>query len=169
MKKRIIRYTIIFIIFYLLQTAIRPFTVYGTGPEYILTCTVILAMFEKERFGALYGLISGLFCDFSSSGLFGTRAIFFMTIDYLIGIAATNFVSVSMIGAIFLTAAATAFFEAVLCVFYAFFMSESLLPLILYTALPKFLLTLIIIIPVYFIFKFTNKRIVRREDRAGTW
>ena len=169
MKKRIIRYTLIFIVFYLLQTAISPITVYGVGPEYILCCTVILAMFEKERFGSIYGLIFGLFCDFSSSGLFGTRAVLFMTFGFFIGIAATNFVSVSMFSAILLTVVTTAVFEMLLCVSYAFFMSESLLPLILYTALPKFLLTLIIIIPIYFIFKFTNKRITRREERAGTW
>lgn len=169
MRRRIIIYTLLFAVFYLLQTALNPITVFGVSPEYILACTVVLAMTEKEKFGSIYGLVFGLLCDFSSSGLFGTRALLFMAVGYVVGFLATSFMSVSLIGALFLGSMSAVIIETLLCTAYSFFMSLPLVPLLLYTALPKLLLTLPVIIIVYIVFRLTGKRISKREERIGTW
>ena len=78
MRSRIIGYTLVFIVFLFFDTAFVPLKIVGVGTCFLLSATVCLGIFEKECFGALFGLFSGLFLDFATAAVFGLNAIAFM-------------------------------------------------------------------------------------------
>lgn len=169
MRKRIIGYSLVFIVFYLLDAVFVPIKMFGVGPCFLLSAVVSIAMVEKERFGAIYGLIFGLFLDFTASSVFGVNALTFMMIGFLIGITVYQKISISFFGAFFLTTVATVIAESILGCLFAFFTSEMIEHVFLYTVLPRTVLTIPTVIITYPIIKFMGKRFALHEEREGIW
>lgn len=169
MRKRIIGYSLVFIVFYLLDAVFVPIKIFGVGPCFLLSAVVSIAMVEKERFGAIYGLVFGLFLDFTASSVFGVNAVTFMIIGYLVGITVYQKISVSAVGAFFLTFVSTVAAECIIGCLYAFFTSAFINDVFLYIVFPKAVLTVPTVIITYPIIRFMGKLFARHEEREGIW
>lgn len=169
MRKRIIGYSLVFILFFLIDSVFVPLKIFGIGPEFLLSATVCIAMVEKERFGAIFGLVFGLFLDFTSAAVFGVNALTFMIIGFIIGITVYQKIAVSFVGAFFLTAVSSVVSECILAGAYSFFTSESIADVFLFIAMPKILLTVPTVIITYPIIRFMGKRFALHEEREGIW
>lgn len=169
MRKRIIGYSLVFIIFFIIDAVFVPIKMFGVGPSFLLSATVCIAMVEKERFGAIYGLVFGLFLDFTSAAVFGVNGLTFMIIGFIIGITAYQKISISFLGTFFLTAVSTVVSQCILGCAYSFFTSENISDVFLYITAPKILLTVPTVIITYPIIKFMGKRFALHEEREGIW
>jgi rod shape-determining protein MreD len=126
-------------------------------------------MVEKERFGAIYGLVFGLFLDFASAAVFGVNALSFMIIGFIIGITVYQKIAVSFVGAFFLTSVSTVVSCCIIACAYTFFTSTSIADVFLYICIPKIILTVPTVIVTYPIIKFMGKRFALHEEREGIW
>ena len=169
MRKRIIGYSLVFILFFIADAVFAPFRLFGVGPSFLLSATVCIAMVEKERFGAIYGLVFGLFLDFASAAVFGVNALSFMIIGFIIGITVYQKIAVSFVGAFFLTSVSTVVSCCIIACAYTFFTSASIADVFLYICIPKIILTVPTVIVTYPIIKFMGKRFALHEEREGIW
>ncbi len=69
-------YFVIFVLLYVLQNIPGLFTVYEVKPVLLIPAAVVLACFEGEFIGGLYGALAGLLCDTAAFSLFGYDGIF---------------------------------------------------------------------------------------------
>ena len=67
MKVRILLYSLFLTLLYMLAYIITPLRFNGISPSYLLCAVVALGLFENEYFGAIYGLVSGLFRTWSAA------------------------------------------------------------------------------------------------------
>ncbi len=169
MKRKIIFYSLVFILFCFIDTVFVPVKIYGVGPCFLLAATVCISMVEKERFGTIYGLIFGLFLDFSTASVFGVNALIFMAVGFLTGIISRQKISVSVFGAFFLTTVSAVATEFLKCCCYSFFLTEPITDTLLYIMLPGVLLTLPTVFITYPVIRLINKLTTRYEERSGTW
>ncbi|MDL2233669.1 hypothetical protein LJC63_08865 [Ruminococcaceae bacterium OttesenSCG-928-L11] len=77
-------YGLLFLIFYILQSVPGFLTVMGVKPVWVLPAAIILAMFEGEFLGGIYGALAGLLCDIGGFLLFGFNG--FLTCLYCVGV-----------------------------------------------------------------------------------
>lgn len=85
--KRYIIYGIIFLLLYIIQTMPQSGLNKGySTPELLLPLLTVLALFEGEKFGAIFGIIIGLLYDAQGGGLTGFYTILFMFYGYFTGI-----------------------------------------------------------------------------------
>ena len=169
MRRRIAVYSLVFIVFLFFDAVFTPVRIFGVGPSFLLPATVCLGMFEKERFGSLYGLVAGLLLDFSTASVFGVNALAFMIIGYFAGISVQNRLSVSFFGAALLTAASSAASQFVIALLYSFFESQPLADVLVTAALPKIALTVPAVLVTYPVIKLLAKFCERREERENVW
>lgn len=64
-------YSLCILVLYLMQTTPSLFKIFGNKPLFVIPYAVILAMYEGEFAGGIYGAVAGLLCDMSSRLLFG--------------------------------------------------------------------------------------------------
>ncbi|MBO4392033.1 MAG: rod shape-determining protein MreD [Clostridia bacterium] len=169
MRSRIIGYSLVFIVFLFFDAVFVPVRIFGVGPCILLSATVCLGIFEKERFGAIYGLVFGLFLDFATSAVFGVNALAFMIIGFVAGVFAQSRLSVSFFGALLLTAVSAAVYTISVSLLYSFFESQALADVLLYATLPRFALTVPAVIVTYPLTKLLSKLFARREERRNVW
>ena len=169
MRSRIIGYTLVFIVFLFFDTAFVPLKIVGVGTCFLLSATVCLGIFEKERFGALFGLFSGLFLDFATAAVFGLNAIAFMVIGFISGVFAQSRLSVSFFGALLLTGVSAALYAVLPAILYSFFESQPVTDVLLYSALPKFALSVPPVVITFPLIRLLNRFFVRREERRNVW
>ena len=93
MAKKIILYSLGLVLIFLIEAVIRPITVFGVAPMYVLCGISAIGILEKEKLAAIFGLIFGLFCDFTGGALFGSQALTFMITGLVAGL-----LSVAIIG-----------------------------------------------------------------------
>jgi rod shape-determining protein MreD len=169
MRSRIIGYSLVFTVFLFFDAVFVPVRIFGVGPCFLLSATVCLAIFEKERFAAIFGLVFGLFLDFSTRAVFGVNALTFMIVGFVCGVFAQSRLSVSFFGAALLTVVSAAAYALIPALFYSFFESQPAADVLLYSALPKFALSLPPLIPVFPLIKLMSRIIARREERRNLW
>lgn len=99
MKKKVILFSILFFIFFIIQYTIVPISFKNCGPDYMLVLVVCSAMFGGYKFGAVFGLIAGLFCDYADGIFFGAKAIAYIIFGYAIGLLIINVLSVNIFSA----------------------------------------------------------------------
>lgn len=84
-KKKIIYAVILALLFIIETSPLNLFKINGVTPEFILPCIILIAMFEDEKFGAIFGLIFGVIFD-TQSKVIGFNALFFMLIGFAVGL-----------------------------------------------------------------------------------
>jgi len=94
---------------YILEYVFSPISFNGVTPEFALVAIVCMSAFEGQYFGAVYGLIWGLLCDFGDHGLFGTKGILFMIIGYSAAFFIVNYFA-GNIPVIFIVSMTSTFF-----------------------------------------------------------
>ncbi len=84
-KKKIIYAVILSVLFIIEASPLNFFKINGITPEFILPCIILIAMFEDEKYAAIFGLVFGLIFDMQSK-IIGFNALFFMILGYAIGL-----------------------------------------------------------------------------------
>ena len=153
MAKKIILYSLGLVLIFLIEAVIRPITVFGVAPMYVLCGISAIGILEKEKFGAIFGLIFGLFCDFTGGALFGSQALTFMITGLVAGLLTEVTLSKSFLSTLVITESSVIVFGGLKALFYTVLNEEELLSVILYILLPKILLTLPFSILIYFMMK----------------
>lgn len=85
MKVRISLYTLLFVLLFLLEYVMTPFSFNGVSPQYLLCAVVSLAMLENRKVSTLFGLFAGLAVGFCAGEPFGVSALIFVAIGYFLG------------------------------------------------------------------------------------
>ncbi|WRS28768.1 hypothetical protein U6B65_06490 [Oscillospiraceae bacterium MB08-C2-2] len=70
-----ITYGVMLILLYVLQSVPHLFEIRGVKPIWVIPAAIIVAMFEGEFVGGIFGALAGLFCDMGGFSLFGFRAV----------------------------------------------------------------------------------------------
>ncbi|MDF2686246.1 MAG: rod shape-determining protein MreD [Clostridia bacterium] len=154
MRNKIFVYSLIFFILYLIEVTIVPIKINNLTPEYIYIAVVLIAMFEKERYGAIYGLIAGLFCDFANGGLFGLKAVFFMLLGYCIGFLLTKMMSLNMFTSFLLYIFSFLIFQLLNFSIHLMYNDTEIIEnAFIYVIIPKLLISLPLVAILYALFK----------------
>lgn len=93
-------YVLLMAALYILQSTPHFLAVFGVKPNFVIPLAVAVAVYEGEFVGGLFGALAGVFCDFSSTTLFGFHAIIILVCCvaaglltiYLLRPTAVNFV-----------------------------------------------------------------------------
>ena len=160
MKNRIFLYSLIFIALYSVQYIFAPLTLNGVGPEYILCGVVSISMFERQKFGAIYGLVFGLLSDFSSGGLFGINALIYMILGYTVGYLVSYLLSVNVFTCFLMSTVTLIVRDFITVVLTDFVHDGNIGQALLKVCLPKLILTMPLTVLTYFVFKLigTNRK-----------
>ena len=97
MRSKVTFFSFMLLILLLLQYTFVPLSYQNCSPDYILILVICAAMFAGHKFGAVFGLIAGLFCDFSDGMIFGVKAILFAVFGYLIGFLVHKILAVNLL------------------------------------------------------------------------
>lgn len=82
-KLRLVLAGVLFLFLGLLEHCSGPLW-WDCNPPYLLCCVAVFSMFAGQKSAALFGLAAGLFADFTASGVFGVRAVLYLSLGYLI-------------------------------------------------------------------------------------
>jgi len=157
MARKTILYSLGFILLFLIEAVFRPITLYGVAPMYVLCGVSAIGILEKEKFGAIFGLIFGLLCDFTGGSIFGSQALVFMITGFIAGTLTEITLSKSFISTLIITESSVLVFGGLKAFFYIILNEAAPLSVLIYILLPKLLLTLPFSILVYFMMKFLQK------------
>lgn len=149
MRSRVIRYSFLFLILWLMESIVCPITLRGIYPEYILVSVICLSMREYEKTGAIFGLIFGLLSDFTCSGVFGVKGVFFMAFGYVIGLLSRKYIDLNFMSACLVTVVCSSLFFFFTGLVGSFFVHETFYSVLSHIIIPKLVLTLPVILPVY--------------------
>lgn len=159
MKNKIIIYSLIFFILYLFEVTIIPVKINNYTPEYIFIAVILIAMFEKEKFGAIYGLVAGLFCDFADGGLFGFKAVIYIILGYCIGFLLTKIMSLNILTSYLLFIFSFLLFQLLnFSIHLMFNEAETIENAFKYLILPKMLISLPFVAVFYALFRLVYKK-----------
>jgi rod shape-determining protein MreD len=86
MKKKIIIYSIIIIIFTLLQTTIFNYIrIFSVKPELLLIFVCVISYFRGSKEGMVIGLITGLLGDLLGGAVIGFYGLIYMYAGFIVG------------------------------------------------------------------------------------
>lgn len=167
MKVRITLYSVFFLLLYTVQYVFTPLHLNGVSPEYLLCAVVALGLFENQTFGAIYGIVFGLFADFGGGGVFGTRAVLFMIIGYCVGYFAENRISSNLISCLAISLGTVFLTDTLYAILQRILFSAPFFETILRITLPKIFLTALMCCIIYFVIKFigTNRKWRRYNEK----
>lgn len=165
MTKKIFLYSLGFLLLFFIEAVFRPISVFGVSPMYVLCGVSAMGILEKEKFGAIFGLIFGLLCDFTGGSLFGSQALVFMITGFIAGTLSEITLSKSFFSTLVITASSIIVFGGLKSLFYIVLNEEEPLSVLLYIMLPKFLLTLPFSVLIYFMLKFLQKSSAPNRER----
>lgn len=166
MVKKSILYTLGFIFLFFAEAIIHPITLFGVSPMYVLCGVAAVGILEKERFGAIFGLIFGLFCDFASGSLFGVNALCFMITGIVAGLLAETTLAKNFISALIVSESSVIVFNCIQAVIYTALNDTKITEVATYILLPKILLTLPFTIIIFFMMKLINYLSSRDRERT---
>lgn len=72
--------TLAVLIAYILQETPVLLAIMGVRPVLVISVITVIAMFEGEFAGGLYGLLGGLLCDVAAAHIFGVASLFFLVL-----------------------------------------------------------------------------------------
>ncbi len=154
MIKKSFLYSLCFLLLFFVEAVLRPVTVFGVSPQYVLCGIAAIGIWEKERFGAIFGLIFGLLCDFASGSAFGSQALVFMITGIVAGLLAEVTLSKGLVSTLLIAEASIIIFGGLRGFFYIILNDADLISVLLYIMLPKILLSIPFAILIYFMIKF---------------
>jgi len=91
-KLRIVIIGVLFLLLALTEHCTGPLW-WECNPPYLLSAVAICAMFCGEKVASVFGLVSGLFADSMTSGVFGMRAVLFLFFGYMVAFLAEKVLS----------------------------------------------------------------------------
>ncbi len=141
----------------ILQSCVLPFAG-GFHVYYLLPLCVVIAMFEKEIPGAVFGIVGGCLWDLTTAIPDGATALFFAVIGALCGLLTRYFLRNNLASAYLLSGVATLLFSVGHWFFFVVLTQTpgSAAALVKFY-LPQMLLTLLIVPFVYFIVRAIEK------------
>ena len=169
MVKKSFLYTLCFLLLFLIEAVFRPITVFGVSPLYVLCGTVAVGILENEKFGGIFGLIFGLFCDFAGGSVFGSQAICFMFVGFLAGAISDAVLSKGLARTVIFTEGAIIFFYLLKALFAIILDESDFIQILLYILLPKVLLTLPFSILIYYFIRLIRHFSDRNRERKRLW
>lgn len=81
-------YAALLIVCFILQETPALWGIYYVRPNIVIAFVTVLAMYEGEFSGAVYGLFGGLLCDMAAFHLYGVATLFFILLGCASGLAA---------------------------------------------------------------------------------
>lgn len=72
--------TLAVLIAFILQETPALFEIREVRPVLVIAVVTVIAMFEGEFAGGLFGLLGGLLCDIAAAHIFGVASIFFLVL-----------------------------------------------------------------------------------------
>ena len=85
MRRRIVTFIIIWVLFLLQSTVFQFLQIASTTPNLLLILTVSMGFMEGKREGLITGFVSGMLIDLFYGNLFGYYALIYMTIGFVCG------------------------------------------------------------------------------------
>ena len=153
-KREYILFSLFFLTILTLQTTVLPFyKIFGTIPELTFCAVLCYAMFMGEKKGAIAGLIMGILYDAVSSNM-SFNAILFMLCAYMTGVLIATTLRRALSTAFVITALGI-LIQNLLIYFLLLFLSNgsSFLFAFKTVVLPKFIVSMIFVFPIYSITK----------------
>lgn len=152
-------YTLLLLLFYVLQTTPLLFQIRGIKPVLIVPYVICIALFENEAAAAAFGVAGGLFWDISGNTAFGYKAIILMCCCIAVSLLVMYLMRNNLLNALFFVAVVMVI-EELLTFFLYYFLwgyKNSYIILLKYT-LPTICYTIIIVVPVYAVTKAVAKK-----------
>ena len=154
MIKKSFLYALCFLLLFFMEAIIRPVTVFGVSPQYVLCGVAAIGIWEKEKFGAIFGLLFGLLCDFASGSAFGSQAIVYMITGIIAGVLVEVTLSKGLLSTLLIAEASIIIFGGLRSILYIILNEAEPMSVLIYILLPKILLSLPFAIIIYFMIKF---------------
>ena len=154
-------YALIFIFFTVLETNIlNGAKIFGAKPNLIISLVLAAAVFENERYAAVFGLICGFVVDSAFESPFLFSGIYYFFAAYLCGVISRLYFTKSLFTMMMITLPVCAVRE----IFNIFYLIGSWKNFNMLQALrdyiaPEYIYTIVLAPLVYFIVKFTAGRI----------
>ncbi len=141
-----------------LQNCVLPI-VGGIHAYFLLPLCVIIAMFEKEIPGAVFGLLAGCLWDLASTVPDGANALFFAIVGAVCGLVTRYFLRNNLASAFLLSGSISVLFSVGHWFFFVYLNeSTGAFSALLRFYVPQMLLTLPLIPFVYFIIRAVEKK-----------
>lgn len=169
MVKKKFLYSVFFILLFFVEAIIRPITVFGISPMYVLCGIVAVGILEGEKTAVVFGLIFGLMCDFVGCSIFGLHAINFMITGIVSGLIVKSTLSRNPISAVIISECSIIFFGTIHALFYTLFNEVPISEVVYYILLPKMLLTLPFTCIIYYTMKFIKRISETERKRKKIW
>ncbi len=131
----------------------------------LLPLTVIIAMFEKESAGLLYGILAGCLWDVSTATADGMKALFLAMTGCICGLLIRYIMRNNLLSALVLTGAASLLFFIGHWVLYVVPHGTGMWASLLRFYIPQILITLLMTVIIYFFIRAIEKKL-RTTDEA---
>ena len=156
-KKQIVKYilyVLILFLLYILQTTPYFLVVFQGKPVWIAAAVVAISMLEHEVTAAIFGVFAGMLWDLSSSMLFGFHALVLLIGAVAISLLVMHLMRVKLLNALMFTAVIM-LAERLLYYFFCYLIwnRDPTGRLMLTSLLPTWGLTILVTIPVYFLYR----------------
>ncbi len=98
---RYLAYMIEIIVFYVLEQIPNTLpNINGVKPLILILIGIMIALFEGEKVGTVFGLIVGLFLDCGSTGTIGFYSIIMACAGFLVGVIAQRMIKINLVTAL---------------------------------------------------------------------
>lgn len=124
----------------------------------LLPLTVIIAMFEKELAGILYGALAGCLWDVSTATADGMKALFLALTGCICGLLIRYIMRNNLLSAIVLCAAANLVHNLLHWLIYVVPNADGMFSALLRFYIPQILLSTLTVIPLYLLLRALEKR-----------
>ncbi len=157
---RNLKYPLLFLLAFILQTALSPFIqIYGSAPDFLLILVVFAALRHGALAGSLWGFVVGLTNDvYAPVEWLGAGALSLCTVGFLVGQLEEKFLNLNLVTKI--TALGVAFFVNDLIYFYTIGISKQEFGgIFLRQSVPEGLYTMLLgSLAFYFLYSSTDRR-----------
>ena len=130
----------------------------------LLPLTVIIAMFEKEFAGILYGILAGCLWDISTTTADGMKALFLALTGCVCGLLVRYIMRNNLMSALVLCGSASIVFNILHWCTYVLPNTEGMLRALFLFYIPQILLSILAVIPLYFLLRALEKKYKVAEE-----
>jgi len=157
----ILLHALLLIIVYIFQGMIFPFMrLGGLVPLMLPVATVGVALYEGRYIGGIAGMFAGILCDISFNNPVGTFTVFLTITGLIIGTLADTVVMRGFV-IYYIGCAAVLVLSAIIQMFPLLLFQNIPFNLLLATAIPQTVYSLILAFPIWFFVRYLGKRAER--------